>query len=186
MTLLAIDPSTTCTGLAVFRGGKLWGTRAVFPRKDRPDDVGARAREMVWGVINALDFGIPPSTVRAVHSEWPQIYRASRSKGDPNDLPAIAGIAVGIAAACMSAEFRTWTPQEWAGQIPKESERGKLLKRDLFTNARAEHIASRLSVEELNVFGAIDTYDELDAIGIGLHALGRGITKRHRVMKGAT
>ena len=182
--LIAIDPSTTCTGLAVFEGDTLRQTIAVHPRKGAPKDPAEAAREIVWASVNALaDASRPPSALAEVVIEWPEVYRDSSV--DANDLFVVAAVGLGIATRCTSAKLRKYKPKEWTGQIPKTTD-GKLRKRDLFTNARAKRVIARLSEAELRVFHQIETYDELDAVGIGLHAIGRGIAQRHRVYPGAT
>ena len=178
--LIAIDPSTTCTGLAVFRNRVLVETWATKLPKDAPDDPAEAARAMVWMVASALG---SPRDVSHVVIEWPEVYRGSSV--DANDLFVVAAVGLGIATHCMESTLTKYKPKEWTGQIPKTTD-GKLRKRDLFTNARAKRVIARLDEAELRVFHQIETYDELDAVGIGLHAIGRGIIQRHRVYPGAT
>jgi hypothetical protein len=190
-TLVAIDPSTTCTGIAVFDNEFLLHTRAAHRPLYGSDNPGARISAMVDQVRRLIPRPGWQNAVTDVVYERPQVYRASKSKGDPNDLLAIPAIGAAVAewyvtdASNPKVAILSYTPREWAGTLPKETD-GKLLKRDLFTNPRALRIRERLRDNELRVFECIETYDELDAIGIGLHHLGRGITKRHRALKGAT
>lgn len=179
--LIAIDPSTTCTGLAVFEGGKLVRTFALKGSKKLVlgDRCLALAHEAAGVVVPWQRMG---GTIDVV-SEWPQVY--SDGDVDPNDLPAIAGIAVGAAVACHARSLVVYKPKEWTGTIPKKVD-GKLLKKYVHTSPRAKRILSRLDEAEVVAFHNADTNDEIDAIGIGLHALGRGITQRHRVYPGAT
>lgn len=111
--------------------------------------------------------------VDTVVYERPQIYAAAKSKGDPNDLIALA--AIGAAVACWYQRSRiqpndrvliqTPTPAQWAGQIPKAT------KGSAIDSPRALRILSRLT--DLEKSRVPNQHDAIDAIGLGLHALGR-------------
>lgn len=92
--------------------------------------------------------------------EVPQIYRASRSKGDPNDLLNLAIVVGRIYERCEGATLIK--PRTWKGTVKKEV----MLKR----------ILSKLSQEELDKLPKLcksQLHNVIDAVGIGLHALGR-------------
>lgn len=101
--------------------------------------------------------------------ERPQIYRESKSRGDHNDLPPLA--AIGTAVACLLGasgvrpRVHSPTPAEWSGQLPKST------TGDPWRTPRGRRIASRLREDEFNRIPA--QHDSVDAVGIGLHALGR-------------
>lgn len=98
--------------------------------------------------------------------EKPQVYRASRSKADPNDLIFLAMRAgVLINFYCLYTEnILTPTPAEWKGQTPKSvSERRT---RKLLTPEETRVLAG------CGVSAAL-LHNVIDAVGIGLWALGR-------------
>lgn len=115
-------------------------------------------------------------------AEWPRVLRAVKSKGDPNDLINLAGVAsavagalaVAVAARDVALKVTSYFPDEWTGQVPKT-----ILQRKRFQSIRAERIAARLVEDELPVWRGIETHDEIDAVGIGLYHLGR--FEPHRV-----
>lgn len=168
--LLAVDPSIVSPGVALFRDGALIAAARI---RVRPAAYNVAERALVaadaiaaW--CNAM--GGQPDTVAF---EWPQIYTANKSKGDPNDLIAMAAVDGALIAvlhlACImrgsTLTVRCYKPAEWIGQLPKAT-RGKAS-----ASPRAVRIASRLTPEELAQVP--DQHDAIDAVGIGLHCLGR-------------
>ena len=89
--------------------------------------------------------------------ELPQVYQHGRSKGDPNDLIRVAFYA-GSCTRIGHGVLSTPTPAEWKGQTPKA--------------ICAERIKAVLAVHELVHLYKAD-HNVLDAVGIGLWALGR-------------
>ncbi len=107
--------------------------------------------------------------------EWPQVYRQGRSRGDPADLLPMAGIALGVSVGLATGPTAP-TPAEWTGQL-KKSTTG-----DPLASPRRAHPWSRLSEDERAC--VVLSHDALDAVGIGLWALGR--LDPIRVYPGAT
>ena len=103
----------------------------------------------------------PDDDIHEIVIELPQVYAGSKSKGNPNDLIKLAyeaGRVVGSAAA------KVIKPREWKGTIKKEV----MLKR----------ILSKLDDRELRLLKGLGLppskeHNVVDAIGIGLWALGR-------------
>lgn len=185
--LVALDPSIGSSGLALFRAGVLRLARRVVVEKDpeAPDECPAsrclRMAQRCAALV--IDAGYAP---RVIALEWPQIYRATKSAGDPNDLPGLAGVGMafaGILALAMAGRDQTaivqsWKPGEWAGQLPKAK------TGNAWDNPRGQRIKSRLSAEEILAAGGPKAqHDILDAVGIGLFALNR--FERRRVFAGA-
>lgn len=112
--------------------------------------------------------------------EWPHVYQGARSSADPADLLALA--AVGGAVSALAAAYFTpldvasVEPGQWTGQVPKRKVGNP------WESPRGIRIRARLTAEEFAVVPA--KHDALDAVGIGLHDLGRFETKR--VFPGAT
>ena len=128
------------------------------------------AQKIAWW---AMSYG----AIAALVYEWPQIYPGSKQKTDPNDLPGLAAVGGGVAGILASTvtSVRTPTPREWAGQTPK-SKTG-----DPWLSPRGERIRSRLSPAEFALTPA--QHDVLDAVAIGLWAVGR--FEQRRVFPGA-
>lgn len=152
-------------GVAVFRGGLLAHCARVTSLKIDAEQDGARWLRVARDVEALLRTTGDAQIVSHVIYERPQIYAASRSKGDPNNLIGLAGVGASIAALCSPIEVLTPTPAQWCGQLPKTT------KGSAMTSPRAIRIMSRLdAAERLRV---PDQHDVVDAVGLGLHALGR-------------
>ena len=113
----------------------------------------------------ACGTGDPPvERARRVVVELPRVY--PRHPVPPQDivtLAALAGQYVGRAAAA-GASASTVSPSQWKGTMPK--------------GVCAARVRARLSPEERAVVDACgapagELHNVLDAVGIGLHALGR-------------
>lgn len=178
--LVALDPSLVSPGIALFRGGSLYAAKRIRISVDAFP--GARALHVAHEVCAWLHAcGAAP---RWLVYEWPQVYRAAKSKGDPNDLIGLAAVggslagALAIAAGARNESLGVYspTPAEWIGQLPKTT-RG-----DATLSPRAGLILRSLSVAERAEVPA--QHDAIDAVGLGLWALGRlNIT---RVFHGAS
>lgn len=101
--------------------------------------------------------------------EIPQVYRQGVSKGDPNDLIQL----VGVAGAIIGTGFQkvvTKLPKEWKGQVPKPTDTKK-------PYIIAERAKKRLSHKEydrvLLPTNVRHQWDVWDAIGLGLSHLRR-------------
>lgn len=172
--LVAIDPSITSSGVAAFVGGRLLWAKRIKVKRSK-EDVALRSLTMASAIVEAV--GSPD----VIAFERPQIYQSGKGEGDPNDLPALLAIGVATAAILRPRELVSYYPREWAGQL-KKTKSG-----DCRESPRAIRIHSRLESEgEIAVWSALrpSDHDVIDAIGIGLHHLGR--LERRRVFHGAS
>lgn len=166
--LLALDPSVRSPGMALFRNDVLSSAgRLTIKRSKIP---GIACSDGQWWLTVAHDIlkWVGPVAVRTLVFEKPQIYTAYKSKGDPNDLVGLAGVAAAVAGMLRwhgPLEVFSPTPAEWIGQLPKTT-RGSAKE-----SPRAKRILSRLSPAELALVP--DQHDAIDAVGIGLWCLGR-------------
>lgn len=140
--VLSIDPGVHRVGLALFEDQGL-AFAAMFPVPDGPFDYPRAPRVLL---------------------EVPRIYPASRQKGDPNDLLALARIVGRLQEHYLAAgaDVELVEPRTWKGTLPKE--------------AMTERIRGRLSAAERARVAPVARsleHNVLDAVGIGLHALGR-------------
>lgn len=171
---VAVDPSIRCAGIAAFRGGKLLAASAVKASTDTAAPMAERCFEMAQALARwIVRYEVAP---RVLILEWPQIYTVSKSKGDPNDLIGLAGVGMalagivgmGVAARDLVLQVTSYTPAEWAGQLPKSTKVSGFA-----ASPRTKRIRSRLDAAELAAIAEVASHDAFDAIGIGLHALGR-------------
>jgi hypothetical protein len=183
--LFALDPSLVKPGAALFRGGKLVAAERVKIDADLKSlPFGERCMRvaeslMRWGMGHNMN-------PRTLVYELPQFYdsRAGKSKGNPNDLRgliatanAMAGmLSFAMAARDISLVVLAVEPDEWAGQVPKAT------TGDPWASPRGVRIKSRLSDDEVTTI--LPSHDALDAVGIGLHTIGRFAPVR--VFPGAT
>ena len=155
---LAVDPGLRGCGVALFDDSALqWASYVENIMRDGrgPPRHGAMARR-VHNVVSS-QFGF----VKNLVVEFPRIYPKGPKdrRSDPNDLLDVAGVAGALAAIY---EEVCWVfPQEWKGQVPKEVMNARVMKR--LTPEEAGRIVS---------VGSKD-HNTLDAVGIGLHHLGR-------------
>lgn len=158
--LLAVDPGLRGCGVALFdTAGRLVRCAYLRGSKDAKDaEAWAEMAQEVydWGAADAL----------RVVSEFPKVYAAGKSKGDPEDLLQLAGVVGALTALFRGevTEFQVLRPYEWKRQVPKDIMAGR--------------IADRLSMEETSVArhgmpSKSFAHNVWDAIGIGLHAVGR-------------
>lgn len=195
--LLAIDPGMNSPGYAVFMlsGGlyPLFGAdRVTVPAAWSELEPGHRWLEVAHEIVTRIQDKVAPSSITQVVFEKPQWYQRSKSKGDPNDLVGVAGVAAavcGILAGRHHLDVFSPTPAEWIGQLPKVCPvcKGKKstmsLKRkrvktvcgtchgSAWETPRGRFIRSRLTPAELALVP--DQNDAIDAVGIGLWKLGR-------------
>lgn len=174
--VLALDPSITRVGLALYRDEELITSTTVKGTLGTKADVLARVLQISLDTARWLmEVECRPDVLVA---EWPQIYTRDKSKGDPNDSVPLAGVCGCLAGIirlhpCLRTlrgelECVSYLPGEWAGRVPKD-ETVKGCK----SSPRALKIVSRLTPAERVVWDAIKYHDAIDAVGIGLKYLGR-------------
>ena len=120
---------------------------------------------LACGLGSVPDDAVPTEPFNAV-IEHPMIYPGGRNRGDPNDIVKLAVKAGEIAGClkCSGASVRYVKPYEWKGQTPK--------------HISAARTRGKLSDAERGILAAVDCapgkmHNILDAVGIGLFALGR-------------
>lgn len=170
-TLLAVDPSIRSAGVALFRNGRLVASERL---KFKTTELDIVERVEIVGQKVGGWCDIPDVLV----IEWPQIYRASRAKGNPNNILPLAGVCGAVACEVGARRSFSYLPREWAGNTKK-----KTTVREAKTSPRARWILSCLSGVELHTWESAKYDDEVDAIGLGLFHLGR--LPHHRRFAGA-
>lgn len=171
--LLALDPGKNSPGAAIFgASGLVDAARIRVPAGYADFPEGAR-----WLQVALLITAWTSTyTIDAVIFERPQWYARSKSKGDPNQLAGIAGVAAnvtGILSVYRRIEVFSPVPSEWIGQLPKTCPVCKANKKkcpecrgSAWETPRGRRIRSRLSPAELALVP--DQNDAIDAVGLGL------------------
>lgn len=131
---------------------------------------------ITWMVQQAQDLGFESQLhVDMFVFEKPVLRREVKSKGDHNNIVPLAavGTAVGVMLCNSGVRPRVISPkpEDWTGQCPKSTVAG-----DAWNSPRGRRVATRLRPEELALVP--DQHDCVDAVGLGLWALGR-YTARH-------
>jgi hypothetical protein len=192
-SLVALDPSVRSVGVALFAGGVLVdaatikcpscgskGRVAECPACSSSD--AARCLRIAQEVVRwVVSHDVAPTSLV---SEWPTIRGAAQSVGNPNQMIPMAGVvgavagllSMGLAARDETLEVRSFKPAEWTGGCPKTKTKPQ-------RSQRGRRIESRLAESELPLF-RVAGHDDLDAIGIGLYALGR--LQPRRALAGAS
>ncbi len=160
--LLSIDPGLLNPAAAVFVDGILKkASRVKVPKGiNTKTPAGVRCRSIALALAEYC--GTTPDELII---EWPRIYTAGKSKGDPNGLLPLVGIGMALSGIYYNAKLLSPTPSEWTGQLPKSTTGDPTL------SVRGQRIWDRLSSEERS--SIIISHDSLDAVGLGLFALGR-------------
>lgn len=162
--LIAIDPGT-CAGLAVFRDDVLihasaqQGGTSVAEIDDQAAAIASTIKQMRTG---SAGFG----KVAEIVIERPQIYKGPLQKGDPNDLTPLALLAGCLFARLGYGDQRWIYPREWKGQLDKDVCAARV------QNALSE-VETVVLAEGLKKLRKTLHHNVLDAVGLGLWALGR-------------
>ncbi len=171
--VLTLDPSVRSPGIAIFHDSILCETVRMPVAIVKDEQRGARVARAADTLMFFTRAWRRPDVI--VY-EWPQVYRAGRSKGDPADLIALAAVGAALAAILAVPTIVTPTASEWTGGLPK------VTTGDPWKSPRGRRIASRLSPAELALVPK--SHDAIDAVGLGLWYLGRFAPAR--VFPGAT
>ena len=177
--LIAVDPSVNSPGVALFRHGVLEACERIkIPKDVSKLGYGARCLRVAQEIAAWWQEQGEREVVRVVVFEWPQTYRETKSKGDHNQLLGLVGVGQSLAALVTGhnvltgqrpPEIVTPTPAEWTGQLPKTVDGS--LPSDPWTSPRGIRIGDRLEIGERRVVPP--QHDAIDALGLGLWALGR-------------
>lgn len=160
--LLAVDPGVRYPAGALFVSGVLQkASRVKIPKGIGPKTpVLERCRAISFAIAEWA--GVTPDVLV---SEFPQIYPADKSKGDPNYLTPLAAMGGVLAGFYPNARVLSPLPKEWTGNIPKNEDG------DPLDSPRGRRVWERLSeVERTRV---VPSHDAVDAVGLGLYGLGR-------------
>lgn len=157
--LLAIDPSINSCGIAVFDQSLVFA-KTIRVKPDTKLDIAERCRFIALEVFRTVKH----FWVLEIAHEWPQIYK-SDTPARANSVITMAAVNLAIDTLLLGCQTNSYLPAEIWGQLPK-SKTGSA-----WASPRGKRIKSRLSEAELKLVP--DQHDVVDAVGIGLHHLGR-------------
>lgn len=169
--MVSLDPSMNSAGVALFRAGTLVASTAVRMKPRDGELPAARCVRMAIEVVSWLMTHRARPRVLAV--EWP----GKSWRGDARDLHGLCGVngavagilQVGLAQADIALEIVSFEPAEWSHGTKKSKTVAGAKK-----SPRARLILRALTREgEAGVWEQVKYNDDVDAIGIGLHTLGR-------------
>lgn len=164
--IAAVDPGIRGCGVAIFSSSAPrldWAGYVRNPMEsgDNLDRSRSMARAVVMEENELIRAGIVGCSPIALVVEWPRIYMPGKSKGNNADLLYLTCVA-GALAAWHGEQVRAVHPDAWKGQVPK--------------TVMAGRIRMRLQPDEvarIRPCAASLEHNVLDAIGIGLWAVGR-------------
>jgi len=167
---LYVDPGIRGSGAALFDASNQLIAAAYVKNPEREGNGPAECVSMARAIVEWSKLGwVQPRKLSRLAVEWPRIYTAGKLQGDPNDLAGLVGVDCAL-AGILSIPVKRYFPDEWKGQTPKDVMNARVLER--LTEAEKTRITSPPSL----------LHNVLDAIGIGLHDLGR--LTRQRVFPG--
>ncbi len=167
--LIGLDPGIQSPGIAIFRNETLYAS-GVLKLGTMPGNHAAKCMYAANAIVTWLVNQQARPT--RVAYEWPQIYNTD-TPAKANAVLYMCGVDLSVTAMLTidgysqgrAIEALSYLPAEIWNSLPK-SKTG-----DAFESPRGRRIASRLSQTERTL--AVNQHDAIDAIGIGLHALGR-------------
>lgn len=159
--LLAVDPGLRYPAAAWFVNGVLQkASRVKIKKPDTSEPIAKRCRDIALEIA----YWCPEAPTQII-VEWPKVYTAEKSKGDPNNLIGLAGVGACVAGLFPDSSILSPLPRDWTGNVPK-AEKG-----DPWASPRGQRVRDRLSDAEFR--SVIPSHDAVDAVGLGLFALGR-------------
>ena len=173
--LIAIDPGIRGCGVAMFVNHtepKALICAGYVGNPNRKGNDLQEIRDLATAVNEFVDTASPSWLCDELVIEWPQVYRAGKSKGDPNDLLILTAVAGALSYISVDKAYRV-LPRAWKGTVDPD--------------ACIERIKTRITPEEYACVelpkAASLQHNVWDAVGIGLHAVGRGVLNaRKRVI----
>lgn len=156
--LVTVDPGLRGCGVAVFNKGVL--LEAQYVKNPNEKDRGPVAHKFMSYAVHKVVMGAMQYTIYAV--EFPRVY-PGLSDIDLNDLLDVAGVASAFLnhPYIPTTDCRFVYPSEWKGTIKKK--------------IMTERIQNALTESERGLIKSVGSKDHntIDAVGIGLHFLGR-------------
>lgn len=164
LPLLAIDPGKNALGWAYFGPAGFLYACGVVRAGESEKNIALVARLAINALRVAIS-GFPPA--KHLVTEQMVVYPGPQQKGDPNDLIALSFIAGGgHTLVALDAELELVEPRAWKGQVPKPIMQDRISRS--LTETERQMVAASLQGVAPSL-----RHNGWDAVGQGLHALGR-------------
>lgn len=150
---MGIDPGLRHCGVALLRAGNvpLAGLVKNPEREARGPMAHLKMAEAVSKQLRA--WGVPFADM-SLAIEYPRIYpHSDQQKGDLNDIVELGGVVSAIVSWLAVEDVQVFYPQDWKAQVPKKVMTERIKKRAPWCESKDHNV--------------------LDAVGIGLFALGQ-------------
>lgn len=161
--MIAIDPGVNACGVAVFDVAADY--LRYTPTRPTPSELVLKRASYLSPTRRDLGLWFTEHAATLVRIEFPRIYPAASQKGDQNDLMQLARVCGRLEAWAQDAghtvEFVE--PRQWKGTLDPDVMTQRIIGRVTEDERRRVQLPSAKSLQH-NVW---------DAVGIGLHALGR-------------
>lgn len=168
--IVAVDPGLNACGVALLNEhGYVTNAALVKNEVGSSNPLPERWEGMALAVAAYVATTSKVYADRLLAIEMPKIYPASRQEGDPNDIVRLAGVTATICALSLAVNRRLLYPRDWKGTLDGDEFIERWIKPRLFPR---EHDAIELPT------AAGLQHNVYDAIGIGLHVVGRLEPKR--------
>jgi hypothetical protein len=161
--IVSIDPGVRFTGVAI------WDHHQSRYYLRRAHLVKNTAKDLAMSVVNvSCGTFIGNYPFEAVIVELPQVYTRDKSKGDPNDLIAVAAVAGAIMdryASLARVGHKLYVlPGEWKGGVPKTTKSGQNpIKNRCQVDLRPQELGNIALPTAMSL-----QHNVWDAVGIGL------------------
>lgn len=164
--IVAVDPGLNACGVSIFNeDARLELAAFVENERDAAVDLPTRWEGMALavGAFIARASAKWSHVDRTMVVEMPKVYPAARQVGDQNDLMNLVGVVASIVNLNMSERRRLLYPRDWKGTLDANDMIERVKGRLSPTEHRRVQLPTAASLQH-NVW---------DAVGIGLHVVGR-------------
>lgn len=116
---VGVDPKLTGSGWAIARGREIVAAGVLTVPSDMKDLEGRMQQQLQELKHQALIHG--QGDIATVIVEFPRVYPGAQSKGDPNHIVDLAGLACGLGMGLAGCVTRLVCPhpRTWKGTLPK-------------------------------------------------------------------
>lgn len=128
---IGVDPGTRLCGVAWECDDPRFARRRAFLVRSKAASLDRRAIEMATEIVGALPVRFGERPIASACIEFPRFYGTAKSKGDPNelvDLAGVAGVVLGALTSILSVVPALPHPRTWKGSTPKAIHNARLAR----------------------------------------------------------
>lgn len=131
MIYVGVDPGTRLCGVAWECDDSRFARRVAYVVRSKEPSLELRALDMATQITNRLPVWCDERPLAIACVEFPRFYGTAKSKGDPNELIDLAGVA-GVVLGALSLSLRVLPnlphPRTWKGSTPKKIHHARLAR----------------------------------------------------------